>query len=71
MKKKIKTICSRHEDIVYFAENILKLNPTKEIKSFIKRIIKEVKLAKKSGERMENRLQDYKLGIEMMGFKRK
>ena len=82
MPKRIKvkrTICSVHDEIYDFAYDIealiddldiLKKHKT-PILSKLKKIKSDAKEAKEYGQRMEDRMSEYRYAIEELGFVRK
>jgi hypothetical protein len=74
-------ICFDHDDITYYAEEIIKtLNESennlkykekRKIHSLLNKIIKSTKNAKDSGISMENRLHEYHAAIKGLGFERR
>ena len=74
------SLCSSHDTIKYWANDIKK-NLKKAIKNndyssieenidILNDIIKESRVAKKKGTKLENRLILYRRSIEKLGFKR-
>jgi hypothetical protein len=64
------TICSNHNDILFYADQIKKENLTPTQLKLINSLIKVTKCAKKQGVRMEKRLSKYRNSIEKLGFSR-
>ena len=76
MAKRKRLICTVHDEIYDFAEEIEELdfsdrNHKRKLKSLAKRIKKDASEAKDYGQSMENRLSEYRDAIEELGFKRK
>lgn len=70
------TLCTNHNFIIHSLRQIkhlLKTNNYKDdiIFEIIDECIKDVKIAKKQGEKMEKRLKKYRQAIELLGFIRK
>lgn len=70
------TICNKHNTIMFYAKEIKKrlkkLNiEDEEVSELLNKISLEARSAKRSGQRMENRLKKYYNSIEKLGFKRK
>lgn len=74
------SLCNSHDTIKYWANNIKK-ELKKDIKNkdfskisnyipILDNIIKESRVAKKKGQKLESRLIKYRRSIEALGFKR-
>lgn len=71
---KMKTLCERHDSIIECLEELKDYIDITESQTgiyHINELIKDVKEAKEAGERMEDRLMDYRVAIEKLGFERK
>jgi len=69
-----KLICTRHDAIIEFADQIKKLvglpENDKHIRKLCNAIAHEARLAMQSGKDMEDRLTEYRDAIEDLGFRR-
>lgn len=73
MSRRKRNICEVHDEIRSLAEDLEKdLNGkvTKKSIQMLRRIQKIAEEAKESGQAMEDRLNEYKDGIESIGFNR-
>jgi hypothetical protein len=71
------TICQKHNFCIDNLKEVLKIinkhnlyEIDYEIISLIKETIQEIRLTKKDGQRMENRLKKYARSIELLGYER-
>ena len=75
MARRKRLICTVHDEIFQCAEELRYLDYSKSVKTQVARIAKRIQKdameAKEYGQSMENRLDEYKVAIEDIGFKRK
>lgn len=74
------SLCSSHDTIKYWAQDVKKklkkaiklqdYSNMEELVPTLNTIIEETRLAKKKGQKLENRLVKYRRSIESLGFKR-
>ena len=64
------TICNNHNQIIYNLQQMKKYSKDEELRKLINESLEIVRFCKKQGQRMENRLKQYKEAIENLGFKR-
>lgn len=70
------TLCTYHNftigNLKQLKNRIKKVEPQDVVAiSIIDDIIKDIRVAKKMGQRMENRLKKYRKSIELLGYERK
>lgn len=70
VKLRRQLICSHHDDIIQWCSEVSLLTKDKRILEKIHRIECAATDTKKIGQRMEDRLYEYKTTIESLGFKR-
>ena len=76
MSKPDFTICTYHNftigNLKQLKNRLNKVEPQDVVAiSIIDDIIKDIRVAKKMGQRMENRLKKYRKSIELLGYERK
>ena len=74
------SLCSSHDTIKYWANDIKKklkkaiktndYSSVEELVPTLNIIIEETRIAKKKGQKLENRLIKYRRSVESLGFKR-
>ena len=67
------TLCQMHNEIRYLSEQVkkdLRVGDVASARDKLTEIKKLTKEAKKAGQHMENRLTQYRRGVEALGFKR-
>lgn len=74
------SLCSSHDTIKYWANDIKKklkkaiktndYSNTRDLIPILDDLIVETRLAKKKGQKLENRLVKYRRSVESLGFKR-
>lgn len=74
------SLCSSHDTIKYWANDIKKklkkaiktndYSNTRDLIPILDDLIMETRLAKKKGQKLENRLVKYRRSVESLGFKR-
>ena len=64
------TICNNHNQIIHNLKEMKKLTKNNELRNLINETLEFVRVCKKQGQRMENRLYKYRKSIEELGFKR-
>lgn len=76
------SLCNSHDTVKYWNKEAkkalkayIKLNPESEtflgvVVDYINKSTEETRIAKRKGQRMENRLKSYRNSIEKLGFQR-
>ena len=74
------SLCSSHDTIKYWAQDVKKklkraiktndYSNTGDLIPILDDLIVETRLAKKKGQKLENRLVKYRRSVESLGFKR-
>lgn len=74
------SLCSSHDTIKYWAQDVKKklkkaiklqnYSNIEELVPILNTIVEEARIAKKKGQKLENRLIKYRRSVESLGFKR-
>lgn len=62
------TICNNHNTVIHNLQQMKKLTKSPELRKLINETLEYVRYCKKQGQRMENRMREYKEAIEDLGF---
>ena len=64
------SICYHHDQALKLLNKLRNVNDSDKLVDMINEVVDNIKVAKRSGKRMESRLRKYRESIESLGFKR-